>query len=80
MTTQLFKAKLDDPAFRDAFAAAPSEQRLELLKQTGIELSLEEAEKILEEAAGAISDDELGNAVGGGAGFFRPPPHPGPKP
>ena len=77
MTTQnaqLFIAKLKDQAFQDTFGAATAAGRQELLNKAGLTIPLAEAEALYQETTGEIGDEDLGKAVGGGAGIYRPKP------
>ena len=78
MTTpaQIFTAKLEDPAFRDAFEAAPAEERQKLLDRERLSIPLKEAEAIFADLSDSLSEEELGN-VSGGLFTGRPtPPNP----
>ena len=78
MTTnaQLFLTKLEDPAFNAAFKAASAAGRQKLLDQAGLHIPLAEAEAILADLTGELSEADLQSAAGGGAGIILPPPPP----
>ena len=77
MTTQEAQQlveKFKDQAFQDAFGAADAAGRQALLNKAGLKITLSEAEAIFQQVTGEIGDEDLGKAVGGGAGIFRPKP------
>ena len=73
---QAFLARMnEDEEFRAAFESADTpEARAKLLSDAGLELSVEEA--IAAWAGRELSDEELDQAAGGGAGIIRYPPRP----
>ena len=68
---EVFLSKMEDEAFRAAFeGAATPEAKASVLAEAGLDISVEEAETAL----GELSDEDLDQVAGGGAGVIRYPP------
>lgn len=71
----MFLEKMTDATFNAAFTGAETlEEKAALLAKAGLELSVEEAEAAL--AGQELSDEDLDQVAGGGAGIIRYPPEP----
>ncbi|MDX9953763.1 MAG: Nif11-like leader peptide family RiPP precursor [Anaerolineae bacterium] len=70
---ELFLEKMTDPEFQAAFVGAESlEAKAAVLAQAGLTLSVAEAEAAL--VGQELSDEDLDQVAGGGAGIIRYPP------
>ena len=70
-----FLEKMADPAFRAAFTgAATPDAKAQVLAEAGLALSVEQAEAAW--AGQELSDEDLDQVAGGGAGVIRYPPPP----
>ncbi|MBN1919689.1 MAG: Nif11-like leader peptide family RiPP precursor [Anaerolineae bacterium] len=70
---ELFLEKMTDPEFQAAFMGAETpEAKAAVLAQAGLTLSVAEAEVAL--AGHELSDEDLDQVAGGGAGIIRYPP------
>jgi predicted ribosomally synthesized peptide with nif11-like leader len=66
-----FLKKMEDEAFRAAFEGATTPEAKEgVLAEAGLDISVAEAEAAL----GELSEEELDQVAGGGAGVIRYPP------
>ena len=68
-----FLKKMADPAFQAAFTGAMTpDAKAQVLAEAGLALSVEEAEAAW--AGQELSDEDLDQVAGGGAGVIRYPP------
>lgn len=70
---ELFLEKMTDPEFQAAFTGAETpEAKAAVLAKAGLTLSVAEAEAAL--VGQELSDEDLDQVAGGGAGIIRYPP------
>lgn len=70
---ELFLEKMTDPEFQAAFMGAGTpEAKAAVLAQAGLTLSVGEADAAV--AGQELSDEDLDQVAGGGAGIIRYPP------